>query len=152
MSSNKILPLIFMALTLVGCQYPFWNNNEKDDVVVIRIDSPLDERVIKHIEQTMMEKIPRGFTSVQIYSGAESYPSATQLESYFVKNYGITPPVYLTEKESRLYIQFEKYQSDSCYDYALNDFNWYKSTARDIEKYSRSEVCATNKNDSTLKA
>lgn len=151
MSLSKVLSLFFIML-ISGCQSLSINSGVPEDYFVVKINAPFDEGTIQKLELAMMQKMPDGFSAISIFFDKNSERSAAQIYDFFLKTYGMNAKLYTIEGGGPLYIQFEKYIPGECYSYTLNDFNWYKSTSREISKFSQAEICATNKNDNTYKA
>lgn len=148
---NKFLFFLFIVL-IAGCQGFNLDMDDKNDYVVMKVNKKIDDRMLQKIEEIMMVEMPYGFTDVAIYTGSKRSSEASNLNSYFFNMYGISTSIFNNSSDEDFFVQFKKYQFENCYNYELNDFNWYKSNTRDILKYSIAEICATSLNDTTLKA
>lgn len=149
MSSIRIIILAICVLNLTGCHL-LWPADKDEGVVSIKLSSSPNEDMLRKFETLVIDKIPEGFTNVIIISSKEKYKSALELKHYFTDTYDIKSDIIITGEDDGLSVQLERNKLDDCYIYELNDFNWYKSSHKDIENYNQSRLCATNINDRSI--
>ncbi|WP_142417920.1 hypothetical protein [Citrobacter braakii] len=152
MSLSKRLIIVLVSLAVSACSVPDnWLNTVDDNVIIIKITTQPDAYTFLKLEQIILENAANGFVNATVFSKNENINAAHAIAVNLVNTYAIKSEVVVSDAIHNIQLQLNKYNPKACYVNQLDDFNWYKSSTREIREYNQSEICATSINDRQLR-
>ncbi len=152
MSLSKRLIIVLVSLAVSACSVPdSWLNTVDENVTVIKITTQPDAYTFSKLEQIILENAADGFVDATVFCNDENKNAAHAIAANLANTYAIKSEVVISDAIHGIQLQLNKYNQKACYVNQLDDFNWYKSSSREIREYNQSEICATSINDRQLR-
>lgn len=144
---------IFMMLVLVCCGcVP--KSDKMDNALLVKFKSRPGVDQLANLERYISSKNDGQLTSVVIIHNEYNKKEAFYIDAMIFSRYGFHSILRYqagNNEHVSVLLEYDKSTEESCYQYALSDFEWYKSSQRDIKKYIDATICDKVDNDASTR-
>lgn len=152
MSLSKVILSLVISLSVSACNITDTSSHsDRENVVVIKINNSSDAYTFLKVEQIILENAVGGYLNATVFSDRQNEMQAKELANKIADSYAMKTELVVTDGLAGIQVQLNKYDQAECYVNQLDDFNWYKSSTKEIVNYNQTEICATSINDRLLR-
>lgn len=146
---SKRIWLLLATFILLGCAdqdngLPIGNR------YLVKFRSAPGVEQFKNLENYIFNQNRGELKSIVVMYNNSNKKEADYIDDMMYSRYGFrTVKKFMNSKSEHISVMLEygKVTVESCYRYALSDFNWYNSSASKINEYSNAIICDPVDND-----
>lgn len=143
---NKI---IFAVLVCICCGC-VQKNERMDNTLLVKFKSRPGVDQLANLEKYIASKNDGQLSSIVIIHNELNKNEAFYIDAMIFSRYGFHSVLRFQASNNEhvsVLLEYDKNTEESCYQYSLSDFEWYKSSQKDIKKYIDATICDKVDND-----
>lgn len=142
---------VFFTILCCGCVQ---QNKSIDNALLVKFRSRPGIEQLENLEKYISSQKSGQLKSMVLVYNETNKEEARYIESMMYTRYGFHSILRFIpggNEHVSVLLEYNENTEQSCYQYALSDFNWYKSTEKEILNYTNATICDTVDNDTSAR-